>query len=302
MENKAQISKWLNNELNARELAAFKKTPDYHNYKAIVETAAGFQKPSFDEEQGLKALKEKMASKNNTPVRKLNFTSYYKVAAILVVLIASGLFIWLSAPKTISTGYSEMANLELPDKSKVQLNADSRVKYKPAKWETQRMLHLDGEAFFEVEKGEKFTVETEQGTISVLGTKFNVKNRPGYFEVQCYEGAVQVSLDKKEVTLEKGKSVKIIEGKFVGVFEFDHSQPGWTFEETNFKAVPLNQVIAELERQFDINIEARNIDLDQLFTGSFSHTNMEIALKAVSIPIQLKYKIETENKVILYEE
>ena len=302
MENKDLISKWLNNELNARELEAFKRTSDYRVYRDIVENASRFQRPEFDEQQGLQDLKKKLSATKDTPVKRLRFTSIYKVAAILVVVFASGLFYWLSRPQIISTQNSEIAVVELPDNSLVKLNADSQIKYRPSKWDKRRKLQLQGEAFFEVAKGKKFTVETDQGEIAVLGTKFNVKDRKDYFEVYCYEGAVRVRVSNKEIILRKGHSVKVIDGTVMGVNTFEKEVPGWTFQETNFDAVPLKQVIEELERQFNLQIEVRNVDLTELFTGSFNHNNKEIALKAVTLPLQIKYKFVSEKKVLLYEE
>ncbi|MFD0977472.1 FecR family protein [Salinimicrobium gaetbulicola] len=302
MENKDLISKWLNNELTARELEAFKQTADYQRYSDIVENAARFHRPHFNEEQGLLDLKERLASKKEVPVRKLNFSAYYKVAAVFIVFLATGLFIWLNQPEVISTGYAEMAVLELPDQSTARLNADSKIKYKPSKWDKKRILELEGEAYFQVEKGKKFTVETDQGEVTVLGTKFNVKDRENYFEVHCYEGAVKVNVANKEIILRKGNSIKVINGEVKNLNNFDRNAPGWTIQESDFNAVPLKQVIAELERQFDLDIETEQVDLNQLFTGSFSHTNKEVAIQAISIPLQLNYKFESEKKVILYVE
>ena len=45
------------------------------------------------------------------------------------------------------------------------------------KWKNERSVNLDGEGFFKVAKGSKFDVETSAGTVSVVGTQFNVKNR-----------------------------------------------------------------------------------------------------------------------------
>lgn len=302
MENKDLISKWLNHELTTREMAEFKESPDYHRYKDIVENSARFEKPHFDEQKGLQDLKARLSSPSETPVRRLNFSSYYKIAAVLVVVFASGIFFWLNSPEIITTGASEMAVLELPDQSTVKLNAGSRIKYSPSKWEKQRTVRLNGEAFFEVEKGKKFTVESNQGEVTVLGTKFNIKDREGYFEVYCYEGAVKVNIGNREVILKKGKAIKVIEGDLQRVQTFDKAAPGWTFQESDFNAVPLLQVITELERQFDITIETRNVDQDQLFTGSFTHDKKELALKAVTIPLQLKYSIKSDKKVLLYGE
>lgn len=302
MENRDLISKWLNNELTPRELEAFKQTEDYSQYKEIVENAARFQRPVFDEQQALQELKTRLASRNESKVKKLNFSTFYKIASVFVVLLATGLFFWLNRPQVISTGFSEMAALELPDQSKVKLNADSKIAYNPSNWNKQRTLELEGEAYFEVLKGETFSVASNQGKVTVLGTRFNIKDRADYFEVQCYEGVVKVNAANREVILRKGSSVRIMNGKFQKLDTFKHSAPGWTKMESEFSAVPLKQVIAELERQFNIKIEVREVDLNQLFTGSFGHDDKEIALKAVSIPLQLNYKFESEKKVILYVE
>lgn len=302
MENKDLISKWLNDELNERELEEFKKTSDYRLYKDIVENAAKFERPRFDEQKGLQDLKTRLSTPKETRVKKIDFSKYYKIAAVLVVIISSGIFFLMNSPELISTQNSEVAVVELPDNSVVKLNADSRLKYRPSKWDEQRKLQLNGEAFFEVAKGKKFTVETNQGEVSVLGTKFNVKDREDYFEVYCYEGSVKVKVSNREIILQKGNSVKVVDGLVTGVDAFDGESPGWTSHESHFDAVPFIQVVGELERQFDVKIETRNVDLNQLFTGSFSHTNKEIALKAVSIPLQIRYEIISDKKVILYEE
>jgi transmembrane sensor len=288
--------------LTEHEMVDFTNSPDYYRYKDIVEHSSRFVKPHFNEQKGLQDLKQRLSAPDQTPVRKLHFSDYYKIAAVLVVAFASGIFLWLNQPEIITTGASEVAVLELPDQSMVKLNAGSRVKYRPSKWENQRKIQLEGEAFFEVEKGKKFTVESNQGEVAVLGTKFNIKDRKDYFEVHCYEGAVKVTIANREVILKEGKAIKVIGGDLQGVQTFDKAVPGWIISETDFNAVPLHQVISELERQFDVSIETRNVDKDQLFTGSFHHKKMDIALKAVTIPLKLNYIIESDKKVIIYEE
>jgi hypothetical protein len=67
-------------------------------------------------------------------------------------------------------------------------------------------------------------------------------------------------------------------------------------QESSFTGIPLNQVIAELERQYDIKIKVDGVDT-KLFTGSFTHHQSKIALEAVTIPLKLGYKME--NYLIL---
>jgi hypothetical protein len=66
-----------------------------------------------------------------------------------------------------------------------------------------------------------------------------------------------------------------------------------------FTGIPLDQVIAELERQYDIKIKSDGVDTTKLFTGSFTHSNQKIAVESVTIPLKLGYKIEGKT-ILLY--
>ena len=180
------------------------------------------------------------------------------------------------------------------------LNADSRVTYKKNIWKISRHVHLDGEAFFSVAKGSRFDVETQSGIVSVLGTQFNVKNRDNYFEVVCYEGLVQVQSLGETSKLSAGNSFRILNGE-MEVFDKNDSYtvPDWMSNESVFRSVPFAQVIHELERQYDVSITASNIDLNQLFTGKFVHDSLEMSLKAITIPLNLKYEISDKDQIIL---
>ena len=83
------------------------------------------------------------------------------------------------------------------------------------------------------------------------------------------------------------------------VEDFNAQNPSWIQQESSFNRIPLDQVIAELERQYDIKIKVEGVDTSKLFTGSFTHTDKKIALEAVTIPLKLSYKIEGKT-VIFY--
>ena len=55
------------------------------------------------------------------------------------------------------------------DNSRVILNDGSSIKYDERKWGSERMVELKGEAFFEVEAGQLFQVETINGVVQVFG-------------------------------------------------------------------------------------------------------------------------------------
>lgn len=302
MENKKLIKKWLNGELSPAERSVFEKSSEFHDYKEIVAKAALFQKPDFNEEKNLYLLQERMKRSPSGKGRLLRLPAVLKIAAILVLLLATGFFIYFNASDSVITGTGEFSFLELPDNSKVRLNAESKVKYHPRKWERKRTVFLDGEAFFEVEKGSKFTVETGEGTVEVLGTSFNVINRPGFFKVTCFEGSVKVTHSGKESVLLKNELYQVIEGQIQQGNATEQETPGWIKNESSFRAVPFKFVLSEMERQFGLKIKADNVDGKQLFSGSFSHSDLETALKSITVPLGLNYKIESGNKVKLYEE
>ncbi|GAL81578.1 possible anti-sigma factor [Algibacter lectus] len=71
-------------------------------------------------------------------------------------------------------------------------------------------------------------------------------------------------------------------------------------KESSFSEVPLWQVINELEVQYDIVIDAGKIDAEQMFSGTFTHNDKNIALQSVTIPLKLSYAITGGKNVEFY--
>jgi ferric-dicitrate binding protein FerR (iron transport regulator) len=153
---------------------------------------------------------------------------------------------------------------------------------------------LEGEAFFDVEKGKSFKVITDVGTVIVLGTEFNVKQRQDYFEVVCYEGLVLVETSNESLKLPAGKSFRIIKGE-VFKSETQFESPTWTEDISTFHSVPFEMIIAEFERQYDVKIKVKKQYLDELYTGSFTHTDIETALKSIALPFNLEASKKGKN-------
>ena len=61
-------------------------------------------------------------------------------------------------------------------------------------------------------------------------------------------------------------------------------------------------VLAELERQYNIEITYKNININRLFTGGFEHDNLGNALIAITKPMNLTYELSSSNLVILHGE
>ena len=288
------LAKWLNQEITEEELKKHVSEDEIRSYKKIIAATQQLKTPDFNKEKVLETVLNSKKSK----VRKLNFTKHiYKVAALIAVIFAT---YWFTSNQTdeFSTQYSEKTNFNLPDNSKVELNAGSTASFKTKNWTNNRTIKLNGEAYFKVEKGSKFSVETKHGIISVLGTQFNIIARENFFEVVCFEGLVSVDYNKKSIKLPAGNSLKImntIESKNTNITD---SKPSWIDNSSTFKSMPYSYVIDEFERQYNVEITYPSDIENSLFTGNFEHNKLELALKAISIPMDLNYSIN-KGKVVL---
>jgi len=300
MENTNDLLKWLNSENSDEELARLKETEDFKTLEKIAHYSAQIETPKVDVEEALAALKLKThATSKKGKVIQFNFRSLYKYAAAIFILCTTSYFLLFNNTSNFKTTFAQTKNFSLPDASKVTLNANSAISYDTESWENSRNLTLKGEAYFKVEKGKKFTVNTVIGKVTVLGTQFNVKERKNYFEVKTYEGLVSVAYKDTLVQLPRGTVFKVINGKITTTNTFDVNEKSWLQKESNFKSTSLRFVLEEIEHQFGYKIETGTVDLEVLFTGGFTHTDINIALQSVTIPLQLSYKI-VGKKITLF--
>lgn len=293
MKKKDLISRWLDFNLNDDELETFQKLDVSNSYQKITDAARHFKAPDFDAASSYVSLHSKLPSRQ----KRYSIVKYVSaIAAVLIVCFGIFYFINSSSVEYLASNNST-TEFQLPDASKVILNDGSVISFDDSNWNENRKLKLEGEAYFIVSKGSKFTVITQQGEVSVMGTQFNVKDRPDYFEVSCFEGRVQVIHSGKVLELTAGDMFKAYGDKSIKEVT-SAAKPEWLDEKSMFKSVPFNQVVEELERQYDIEISGDAKRDQTLFTGSFSHKNLETALQAITIPLNLSYTING-NIVVL---
>lgn len=296
MERETLISKWLDNDLNDQELQAFKNLEDYDDLVKLNTSLQAFKADDYDTSKELENVLSKIKStKTQTTAHWIK--PFMRVAAILAISF-SLYYYTTTLDITITTAVAQKTTIELPDASSVSLNAKSLLAFNKKDWKKERDVELEGEAFFKVAKGSSFNVITKSGTVTVYGTQFNVKQRDNYFEVICYEGLVGVTHNSQEIKLKAGDSFLIIDGKTIAKEKENRSTPSWLNNESTFKSLPYKTVIAEFERQYNLDITLLGIDSTQLFTGSFTHDNLEIALKSITLPLHLTYS-KTNDTIIL---
>jgi len=221
-----------------------------------------------------------------------NFTlTKWAVAASILILFATGSFLRFYSV-SVQTPEGQHTIALLPDQSKVDLNAQSKLTYYPFWWKITRLVKLEGEGFFEVQKGKKFTVVSSKGSTRVVGTSFNIFAREEIYKVTCVTGSVKVkSRAGFEAILKPNSKAEIQPGGKINVSENIETYPeiSWKRNIFLFTASPAFQVFREIERQYGVHIETK-IDDYSLYTGNFTKDqNVEEILEYVCPALDLKY-------------
>jgi ferric-dicitrate binding protein FerR (iron transport regulator) len=292
------IKKWLDNNLSTEEQKAFEQLKDYNDLIQMDSALKDFKAPDFSIENNYESLKPELSHNNSKA--NLWLKPLMRIAAILALGL-SVYYYTTTLDKEFNTTIAQQTTIDLPDTSTANLNSNSFLTFNEGNWNDARTVKLHGEAFFKVAKGQKFDVITDDGIVSVLGTQFNVKQRKNHFEVTCYEGLVAIEHNNKTVKLKPGYTFRIIDGKLLANEKENTAQPSWLRGESSFKGVPLKHVISEFENQYNLKITSKAIDTSRLFTGSFTHKNLDLALQSVTIPLNLSYS-KSEKSIVLKRE
>jgi len=216
---------------------------------------------------------------------------FWSAAAVVIMLLGLAGFMRFHSV-TLQAPAGQHLSKTLSDGSTVHLNAGTELSYHPHWWRFARILELEGEAYFEVEKGKRFTVSSPQGATTVLGTSFNIYARNNQYRVHCLTGQVEVETQAGETkTLQPNQAIRL-SGK--GEMEYQPEvKPGhaisWTRNRFVFTAASLGEVLKEMERQFDITVEIMAEIKGKEYTGNFQRgSSPETILQMIVRPFGLE--------------
>lgn len=239
------------------------------------------------------------------PQKKTRSLYYYWAAAAVILLLVSLTAFVRFYSTTLQAPAGQHLSKNLPDGSTVHLNAGTELSYHPHWWRFARILELRGEAYFEVEQGNRFTVKSPQGATTVLGTSFNIFARNNQYRVHCLSGRVEVKTEAgKTKTLQPHQAIHV-SGKGEMDYHADVKPEhaiSWTQNRFVFTAAPLKEVLKEMERQFDITVEIAADIEGERYTGNFqrgssSKTILEMIVRPFGLKVQqihqTKYRIKT---------
>ncbi|MBX2873845.1 MAG: FecR domain-containing protein [Saprospiraceae bacterium] len=291
------LARWLNGELSQKEEAELKTRADYDDLRKIVEDAKQLSVPAFSEGAAWEKLvvaKQSQGMKNKGKRRFLR-SLWWSAAAAVLALVAIGY--WWMQPESalIATQIGEQLQGSLPDGSTYQLNAVGTLDYDEVQWSERREVVLNGEAFFQVEKGSEFTVRTSSGEVSVLGTSFNVWARGDQLEVVCYSGKVRVIGSQEPVEIEAGQKTVLLEDGNLSTTNLQLTPtPSWFRGWTDCEGLPLSRVLEELERQYQLEVKWEN-ESYRVYQGGFPNDDLEQALKFICDPMELQFELSSDK-------
>jgi transmembrane sensor len=236
------------------------------------------------------------------------FHFYQRIAAILFIPLVLGFGYWAfhsgqiqqQSFATIHSPEGARTEFSLPDGTTGWLNSGSVLTY-PVEFAGNREVKIEGEAYFEVvrRQGEPFYVKTEELTVKVLGTSFNVSAYKDDKEASVIlkEGKVRISRqDGKEgyVMSPNEKFIYDFNQKVARISQVDAAaQTAWTQGFLSFRGEPLSEVMKKLARWYNVDYEIRDKTLQNYsFKATFKDEQLDEILRMIALTTPMKYRIE----------
>lgn len=293
------LNKFIEETITSDELIRLKSLKEFTFYEKVLEYSSDFTVPQIKEEESYINFVDKTIDKQKEkPVIKFHYKGIIGgIAASIAILL--GLFYIINPMQSFRTGVGEQLAVFLPDSSEVILHANSLIRFDKKEWAEDRLVMLQGEAYFKVKKGSTFEVDTEEGSVKVLGTQFNVNEDEDFLEVQCYEGKVAVERNGETHILTKGKAYRQIKEKAPETWDIEQEIPSWKNFESTFTNIPLSYLLETFKRVYGVNILTEGVDLQKRFSGSFPNNDMKIALETISNSMNLEYQIKNKKQIVL---
>ena len=226
----------------------------------------------------------------------------------ILLIVASTIWYYqnLHGIETIITANRQHKELKLPDGSMVYLNSGTKLTF-PIKFTgITRQVSLSGEAFFDVIKSkDKFIVQTSEGTVTVLGTRFNIRSRNKHTRVIVEEGRVRLAANDTidNVILSKNYMSEIYNNQppskpqSINAIEW----LGWRSGKLVFKRATLSEVSGEIGRYYDIDISIEDPNImTKTMTAVFDRLPLNKVLYSLCSTLDIQYRYEN-GKYILYK-
>lgn len=199
---------------------------------------------------------------------------------------------------TIETPNGSEYRIELPDGTKVHLNAGSRLRY-PISFagSKERRVELTGEGYFQVAHNAKlpFRAVTATQTVEVLGTHFNINSYADEEKTTTVleEGSVKVISGEKQNILKPGQQSVLLANGNIAVNTADmESALAWKDGNIIFKRADLRSIMRQVERWYNIKVRYEGKPTGRLFTGGMPRSTRLSVLLDVLKDSNINFRME----------
>lgn len=231
----------------------------------------------------------------------------YAAAIIIPVMLGVGAYVLAenfsrdyNKQMIVSVDNGQKANLQLPDGTRVWLNSGSSIRYDKSYNRHDRVINLEGEAYFEVAKNKKrpFIVKTNAISVRAVGTTFDVKayTNDDAITTTLIEGKVNVFNDKVISQLLPNQKITFNKSNrtFDKVEVYDAEMAGlWKNNQLAFDSETLEDIAKVLERMYNIQVVFDSEQIKHIrFSGKIKNNSLESILQLISLTSPIHYNVK----------
>ncbi len=199
-------------------------------------------------------------------------------------------------------------NLTLSDGTKIWLNSNSKLKYPTRFTGKQRMVELEGEAYFDVSRNEDFpfVVKMNDIQIKVLGTSFNVNAYSDENEIitTLVEGKVEVNdilREQKEILTPNDQySINVHNGNYRKTIVDTDIFTAWKDGRFVFQNERLEDIMTRLSRWYNVEVFFQNSDSKNVrFSGDLArYEDFNSILEMIEMTEKVKFNINNRSVLV----
>jgi ferric-dicitrate binding protein FerR (iron transport regulator) len=251
--------------------------------KAILSLADG-TKISLDS-----SANDSLAKQGNATISKLNGRLIYQ---------SKGNNIPGNLYNTISTPRGGQYHVVLSDGTGVWLNAASSLRFPASFSGSERVVELQGEAYFEVAKNKQrpFKLKVNNMEVAVLGTVFNVKAYDDEEEIETtlLEGSVKLGAAGKTTLLLPGQQARVTEAGQINVLHDINPEQTIAWKNGLFEFNGnIRGIMRQIARWYDVEVVYNGNLTQKAFGGAIARKeNISDVLKLLEMTGTIRFKIE----------
>ena len=243
------------------------------------------------------------------PTRTFKMKQWLAIAASFLLILTTSLSGYLLYERqnknivgdmTVTVQKGQKVALTLPDQSRVWVNSGSKLTYGSRFNQKERIIQLEGEAYFEVAKNKKapFIVQSQGFSVKALGTAFDVKAYPEEKKISTVliRGKVEVGDEFTKIFLNPNQ--KVIYNCTTKCMHKSDVADGltyadWRYNQLTFKSETFEDIASVLERNYNVKFVFESPALKKYhYSGSIGNTSLESLMQIFAMTSPMSYHIK----------